>query len=73
MPQIYNLGGMSIQKTKEIRSNLLMSKDRSMTFIEVQIDPDDNTPMVYLRNISKIHCHGAGPVIDAELIDTTDT
>ena len=73
MPQIYNLGGMSIQKTKEVRSNRIMSEDRSMTFIEVQIDPDDNTPMVYLRNISTIYCDGGGQTIDAELIDTTDT
>ena len=73
MPQIYNLGGMSIQKTQELRINSLKSADGLTPYIEVLIDPDDNIPMVYLRNIKEIHCHDGTTTLDAEQIDTTDT
>ena len=63
MPQLINLGGFVIQKTKKIRVNLLRSRDLRVPYIEV--DMHDNT--VYLRNIKEIHAKD-GTVINADTI-----
>lgn len=54
MPQIYNLGGMPIQRIKELRINSLRSVDGLTPYVAVEVDPDDNQLMVILYNIKNI-------------------
>lgn len=69
MPQIFNLGGFTLQKTKEARINLLRSRDMSTPYMEVNMNDDGYTAnSVFLRNIKEIRCSDGVTTIQTERI-----
>jgi hypothetical protein len=63
MPQIYNLGGMSIQKIEELRVDMLSSSNGRYNIMELHY----NNGSVLWRNVRYIHTSG-GRIINAEKI-----
>lgn len=73
MPQIYNLGGFTLQKTHTIRLSALRSQDLQTPYLEVNFANNS----IYLFNVEKITTKKAdgtaGPTITAQQIELSPT
>ena len=65
MPQLFNLGGFTLQKTHTIRVNLIRSQDLNVPYLEV--DPMDNS--LYLRNVKDIKTNTGRTIISDRIIE----
>ncbi|MEK9694158.1 MAG: hypothetical protein VW270_00260 [Candidatus Poseidoniales archaeon] len=65
MPQLFNLGGFTLQKTHTIRVNLIRSQDLNVPYLE--IDPNDNS--LYLRNVKDIKTINGRTILADRIIE----
>lgn len=65
MPQLFNLGGFTLQKTHTIRVNLIRSQDLNVPYLE--IDPIDNS--LYLRNVRDIKTSNGRTILADRIIE----
>lgn len=73
MPQIFNLGGFTLQKTHTVRLSALRSQDLQTPYMEVNFANNS----VYLYNVEDIETKqtsgAVGPTIKAQQIELSPT